>query len=897
MMKHTVDLDDFVGRDQEIKKFTKFLNLKTNSRIINISGERGVGKTELLKYFLVMANNQACTWPGLVTYETLAKELALKNVSGINTIAPELIIPAILGCIRKQLDQHKDLPVDVSGAFQDLDKNYRLYRKSFEDLLEESEADTKTEIIRFVAKFSTKTLMSIAAGTPWGTLLSNLIESDEVAKQAEEWVASQYNNLKNEDERLPLDHPVDRLTSLFLDGLRVISEHHTVVLFFDDHDHNQIALEFDHWLQELLAGDYGVIPDNLLFVIAGKVELDYWSEWDILPMPLSFLEESEVDQYLHSKGVDNQETQEEIKRLSHGLPCLIKPLVNLALKGEPLRKPEKQIVRDILKEAKVELSKEDFVLNGATPRHFNRDVLEKIANSEEKKTLKNLFNWLIDLSFVDFKNSHWEYNDIARYFMSQFNRDKSERDWRNLHENLASFYDELKQKWESKLGKVEAKLEIYWQQYDLEYFYHHLCQFTKPFDQGEFKKAIQRFLYALWRQFQLYRSSAYDWAEAINQAGEDADNDELKCLGERLLKSLRAYNHKKFQESLELFTVLLEEGGFESKTQAQVYQQRSIVFQHLKDYSKALDDLEQARSLDQQNTNIIATQGIVYSQMDLLPDAQKYFNQAIAIDSKSGIAFAGRAVTYQLMGDMENALKDFNQAIKLLPNQTDLLITRGILNSQLNHNQEALSDLSIALELDPGNLVALKNRSEVLRSIERFDEANEDIRRFLKFSPKVDVRDQLISSNKLNASEALLTETSKTINRSRIASLITDSGSSIAADATKEVFTNFAQDAHIEHNIGHNKARISREMEIMLRYVTYAACVGDASIFDDRYLQSLCANYQALGVPGASVAAGVQKMKEATNAIFSDPKNRISSDNDLTSGFSNYFDYLSNSII
>jgi phycocyanin beta chain len=60
-------------------------------------------------------------------------------------------------------------------------------------------------------------------------------------------------------------------------------------------------------------------------------------------------------------------------------------------------------------------------------------------------------------------------------------------------------------------------------------------------------------------------------------------------------------------------------------------------------------------------------------------------------------------------------------------------------------------------------------------------------------------------------------------------------------------------------------------MEIVLRYVTYAVFTGDASVLNDRCLNGLRETYVALGVPGASVAAGVREMGKASIAIVNDP--------------------------
>ncbi len=61
-----------------------------------------------------------------------------------------------------------------------------------------------------------------------------------------------------------------------------------------------------------------------------------------------------------------------------------------------------------------------------------------------------------------------------------------------------------------------------------------------------------------------------------------------------------------------------------------------------------------------------------------------------------------------------------------------------------------------------------------------------------------------------------------------------------------------------------------RDMEIILRYVTYSIFTGDASVMEDRCLNGLRETYLALGTPGASVAAGVNLMKDAAISIAND---------------------------
>ncbi len=82
-----------------------------------------------------------------------------------------------------------------------------------------------------------------------------------------------------------------------------------------------------------------------------------------------------------------------------------------------------------------------------------------------------------------------------------------------------------------------------------------------------------------------------------------------------------------------------------------------------------------------------------------------------------------------------------------------------------------------------------------------------------------------------------------------------------------------------------------RDMDIVLRYVTYAVFLGDSSVLDDRCLNGLRETYLALGVPGPSVATSILKMKEAAIAIVSDRNNIQPGDcTSLIAELSSYFD-------
>jgi len=161
---------------------------------------------------------------------------------------------------------------------------------------------------------------------------------------------------------------------------------------------------------------------------------------------------------------------------------------------------------------------------------------------------------------------------------------------------------------------------------------------------------------------------------------------------------------------------------------------------------------------------------------------------------------------------------------------------------------------------------------------------------FAKVVSQADSRGAYISTSQIDALSAMVAESNKrmdTVNR------ITSNSSAIVANAARALFAE--QPALIAPGgnayTSRRMAACLRDMEIILRYVTYAIYSGDASILEDRCLNGLRETYLALGTPGASVAVGVSKMKDAAIAIANDPNGVTRGDcNALMSEVASYFD-------
>ena len=167
---------------------------------------------------------------------------------------------------------------------------------------------------------------------------------------------------------------------------------------------------------------------------------------------------------------------------------------------------------------------------------------------------------------------------------------------------------------------------------------------------------------------------------------------------------------------------------------------------------------------------------------------------------------------------------------------------------------------------------------------------------FAKVVAQADARGEYITGSQLDALSAMVADGNKrmdTVNR------ITSNASTIVANAARGLFEDQPQLIAPGGNAytSRRMAACLRDMEIILRYITYALFSGDASVLDDRCLNGLRETYLALGTPGASVAVGVQKMKDAAIAIANDRNNITQGDcSSIVAELSGYFDRAANAV-
>jgi phycocyanin beta chain len=161
---------------------------------------------------------------------------------------------------------------------------------------------------------------------------------------------------------------------------------------------------------------------------------------------------------------------------------------------------------------------------------------------------------------------------------------------------------------------------------------------------------------------------------------------------------------------------------------------------------------------------------------------------------------------------------------------------------------------------------------------------------FTRVVSQADARGEFLTTSQIDALSAMVSDSNKrmdSVNR------ITSNSSAIVTNAARSLFEEQPQLIAPGGNAytSRRMAACLRDMEIILRYVTYAIFSGDASVLEDRCLNGLRETYLALGTPGSSVAVGVQKMKDAAIEIANDRNNITQGDcSALMSEIASYFD-------
>jgi len=231
---------EFVGRLDQSTFFRRNLTLPPEERtfVIAVCGQGGVGKSTLLRHYHKLAREHGAV--PILTHED----------------HPD--VPAMLGQLATQCAQQ-------GYELKHFSERYQLYRQRRQEL--ETDPDAPKNFAAFLGRTLVKGGLRLARSIPVAGPLIDLINEDTIVDQDGEWSAYIARKLKhNTDEVHLLQEAIAVLTTLLLTDLQHVCDHHSVVLMCDTFE--QTATYLESWLLEMLDGQYGSVPVNMVIVDA-----------------------------------------------------------------------------------------------------------------------------------------------------------------------------------------------------------------------------------------------------------------------------------------------------------------------------------------------------------------------------------------------------------------------------------------------------------------------------------------------------------------------------------------------------------------------------------------------------------------------------------------------------
>ncbi|WP_344383135.1 tetratricopeptide repeat protein [Streptomyces thermolineatus] len=699
--------DGFVGRREEIAAFEKALRRSPEEAepvLFRVHGPAGVGKTALLRRM-----------------ESAARRARAATVYVDGPVADAVGAMAAVG---EQLAQ-QGLPLK---GFQERLAVYRRLRHESVAGVFGTGADRAAVTVPGTA----------GAGLPGPRLTPGTgafvraADPEQVVAWVDRVKARFGSRLRSyEDVRLVLS-PLQVLTPVFLEELtEAVRGRPWTVWFFDAGEH--AGPTPDAWLHDVLvAGRYGRPPANVLAVTAGRSRPDAQRRGDrtgpVVDLPLEVFTEAEVRELQAAAGTTGARAVEAVLALSGRLPVLVSALVTCCPTapaaddhsagtaaadrpvgpvrvGDPGRATAEQCLA-----RETDPVRRAAVLACALPREWDEDVY-RAAVAEEAAPL---FDRLRRLPFVTGRAGRHRYHEVVRTAVLRLHREQSPDLWREQHTRLADAF----RQWRERLEDGTAQDGGRWQDerrrgHRLEETYHRLC--------ADPRAALPRALRELPDAYGHGAPTLRRWAEALLQAGRDADAPAAGDWGQRILTALEDP-----LPGVAALTLLLDGDALGTPGRALAHLLRARDHRNAGHYEQALADYRAAVALDPEARRAHHGRGVTHVLVGRYDDALADFDRVLELAPDDARALADRAEIHRQAHRYDEALADYDRAVGLAPADAWILAGRGQARQAAGRHDDALADFDRALELDPGDFWALADRAETHRLAGRHDAALAD---------------------------------------------------------------------------------------------------------------------------------------------------------------------------
>jgi len=169
---------------------------------------------------------------------------------------------------------------------------------------------------------------------------------------------------------------------------------------------------------------------------------------------------------------------------------------------------------------------------------------------------------------------------------------------------------------------------------------------------------------------------------------------------------------------------------------AVIYELRATLRFETGDYLASAKDNSEALRLNPAGAATYLTRsGVAYSRLKQFDRALNDLDKAIQIDSHYDLAFYNRGIVFALQGNFEAAIKDFTEALAIDPQYALALCNRGTAYSDIGKLELAQLDLEKALRLDPALADAYNSRGALYFKKGDYDKAVRDFQDAIRINP------------------------------------------------------------------------------------------------------------------------------------------------------------------
>jgi tetratricopeptide (TPR) repeat protein len=646
----------FVGRERQVAVFEENLRLPVSDPrrrvLFTVHGAAGIGKSFLVRQFRRIATDHGFA-TGLVT------EAAYDLPGALAALAADL------------------------GPGKEFAKRLATYRQHRQDL--DADPTVPEGLSSLLTKGAVRIGLGVAGEVPGVGAFTKPIDAKSAAEDVDKLRVFLSRKLRSRDDVELVMSPAEVLTPALVRDLNALNK--PLALFFDTYERTSPFL--DQWLRDLLFGEYGTLPIETLFVIAGQrpLDLNLWGDYLSVrtDLPLDVFTEGEARGFLAARNVTDDHVVEDILALSGRLPVLVAMLAsNQPTSVDEVRDHSGSAVERFLK-WEPDPARQRTALLAALPRRFSAEVFAVATGSTDH------LSWLRQQPFVTEQADGFHYHDVVRSQMLRVLRRREPEEWRSRHLALAA----------------EAE--------PLERAYHLLC--------ADRAAALPQALEGLITAFSVRRSMSVQWAAMIRQAGRETETPEIIQRGTELVETT---------DYTDRIGLLVDDRSLPASARALAHAQRGILLRRNRFFDEALADFEAAIRLAPDWIVYVGERGETLRRAGRPADAVPDLDRLLAANPDDDWALGCRGAAFQALGRFEESLVDLSRSLALRPTYLWALGTRAETLFRMGRLPEALADTERALGRDPDYAYGLSRRALILVGMGEFDRAAADLTRLVE---------------------------------------------------------------------------------------------------------------------------------------------------------------------